>query len=98
SAFLFGPYLVERTEKAPAVLPARVFPEFRVARIRALPQKRQSALSEAVVSLKKHLAQLCESLARIKSLRHGAMTIRPVVVAGRQDHGVPNGLELRLAA
>jgi len=64
--------------------PAHILAEVRVAAIFALPRQPYGALTQAVITVEKHLAELCQSLKRVVRPRLCAVTIGPIVVSSRK--------------
>src|SRR5262245_3456237 len=83
---------VECHEQHLTVGPTHVLAELGVLAVFTLARQPYGALAEALIALKKHLAEFGQSLQRIIRARLGPVTIGPLVVAGDKDKGMTGSL------
>ena len=84
---------VKRHECHSTHRPTKVLPELAKLRVGGLANDRHCALAEAPSVRKKHGAQFRETLQRVKLARLHTMTVSPVVITGRQNERMPDGLK-----
>ena len=85
-------YYVERNEQHITVCPAHVLAELGVPGVFTLAGQSNGAPTEALVPLKKHLTNFCQSLKRIIRARLCPVTIGPVVVSRSEYKRMPGTL------
>src|SRR5262249_45427685 len=84
---------VKRHECHSTHRPTKVLPELAKSRIGGLANDRHRALAKAPSVGKKHGAQLRKTLQGVELTRLNTMTVGPVVITGRQNERIPDGLK-----
>src|SRR5215475_9374511 len=84
---------VKRHECHSTHRPTKVLPKLAKLRVGGLANDRHHALDEAPSVGKKHGAQFRKTFQRVKLPRFYTMTVGPVVITGRQNQRMPDGLK-----
>jgi hypothetical protein len=84
---------VKRHECHSTHRPTKVLPELAKLRVGGLANDGYRALAEAPSVGKKHGAQFRKTLQGVKLARLYTMTVSPIVITGRQNERMPDGLK-----